>query len=78
VDITPGGQQYTFSVVCGGEKPLSSGSLPFQVSFSAGSTPSVIFNIASGTVVSPGTFTINGFGKTKTITVSQIGNIMMQ
>lgn len=78
VDVTPGGQQYSLWAICGGKQAVSSAKLPYQVTFSPGSTASVIFNLATGTVVRPATFSINGFGKTKTITVSQIGNVTTQ
>ena len=78
VDITPGGQQYSLTALCSPSNILiSSTSLPYGVTFGSGPTSSVIFNIFTGTVVTPATFTINGYNKSRTINVSQIGNVTM-
>ncbi|HSX08903.1 MAG TPA: hypothetical protein VLF93_02010 [Candidatus Saccharimonadales bacterium] len=79
VDVTPNGRPYTLYAVCGSKQSVLSNSLPPQVTF--GSAPaSVFFNISSGTVNSatPITITVNGYSKTKTITVSPIGRVSLQ
>jgi prepilin-type N-terminal cleavage/methylation domain-containing protein len=79
VDITPGGQQYSLSVVCGNTTILlTSSQLPYQVTFSAGSANKLFFEISTGTVENPGTVVINGYGKTSTIVVSQTGDVKVQ
>jgi len=79
VAITPGGQQYTLSAVCSTpQTPISTAQLPYQVTFSASSNPSVFFNIADGTVTTPVTIQVMGFGKMRAITVSQIGSVTVQ
>lgn len=79
VDIATGGQQYSLTALCGASRiPISTAALPYGVTFGTGPGSSVIFNISSGTVVTPVTFTINSYNKIRTIKVSQIGNVMLQ
>ena len=78
VNITPAGQQYTLSAMCGSAYVVTSGTLPSQVTFASGSTASISFIVASGIAASPANIIITGYGKTKTITVSKTGNIMIQ
>jgi len=75
VDITVTGQQYTLSALCGTKQVITSNSLPPHVMFANGSTPSVLFDISTGTLSSTATLSITGYGKTKTISISQTGNI---
>ena len=49
--------------------------LPPQVSFDPTSAHTMFFAISTGTVATPGTIIISGYGKTKTITVSSEGSI---
>jgi len=78
IDVTPAAQQYTLYAVCGSKIQISKAMLPYQVTFAGSSSPSVSFNISDGTVTSPATIKINGFGKTKTVVVSQTGSVEIQ
>ena len=81
VNITVNSQQYTVSAVCGTpptQQVVSTNKLPPNLTFGAGSTATVFFSVASGSVASIATIYVNGYGKTKTITVSKIGNISVQ
>lgn len=78
VDITPNGQQYTLYAVCGGKMSIATAQLPYQVNFSASSTPTVFFNVADGTVMTPATIQVTGYGKIRAIMISQIGSITVQ
>ncbi|MGH7204158.1 MAG: pilus assembly FimT family protein [Candidatus Levyibacteriota bacterium] len=49
--------------------------LPAQVNFDTNSSSQIFFAISTGTITSPQTVIITGYGKTKTITVSPTGNI---
>lgn len=70
---------YRVEAVCGAlTVPVSTKNLPPQVSFDPGSTPTVFFNVPNGTAAAPGAITINGFGKTKQITVTSEGIISEQ
>src|SRR5690348_5685979 len=74
VDVAVGAQDYTLSAICNGKQVLTTDNLAPNVTFGVGSN-SVLFNISDGTVASTATIIINGYGKTKTITVSTTGNI---
>ncbi|HVA96276.1 MAG TPA: GspH/FimT family pseudopilin [Candidatus Acidoferrales bacterium] len=78
IDVIPAGQQYTLYAVCGSKIQISTAMLPYQVTFAGSSSPSVSFNIADGTVTNPATIKINGFGKTKTVVISQTGSVEVQ
>lgn len=75
VDITIGGQQYVYSILCGTKQTVKTGNLPPNVMFTNSSTPTITFPIATGAPTSSGTITVTGYGKTKVITVSQTGAI---
>lgn len=76
VVITPSGSDYTQEVACGGRSiVISSKKLPNQVTFVSGSSADVLYDVSSGTVLSPGSIGIRGFGKTVTINFDKIGNI---
>jgi prepilin-type N-terminal cleavage/methylation domain-containing protein len=75
VDITLNTQQYTLSAICGSKQVITTNNLPPNVTFANSSTPTVFFNIATGTITSTATILITGFGKTKTVTVSQTGDV---
>jgi len=75
VDVAVGTQDYTLSAICNGKQVLTTNNLAPNVTFGVGSTTSVLFNISDGTVASTATIIINGYGKTKTITISPTGNI---
>lgn len=75
VDVTIAAQQYTLSAKCGSLQVITTANLPPNVTFAAGSTPSVFFNISTGTVASTATISITGFGKTKKVTVSPTGDV---
>jgi len=77
VDFTISAGQYTLSAICGSKQVQSTNALPSQITFATGSTASVLFSVATGTV-SPATILITGYGKTKTITVSQTGIISVK
>jgi prepilin-type N-terminal cleavage/methylation domain-containing protein len=78
VDITVTGQQYTLSAMCGSKQVVSTNNLPSQVTFATGSTATIVYAISSGTVATPATILITGYGKTKTITVNGTGNVAIQ
>lgn len=78
VDVTPNGQQYTVSAICGGKQVISTYNLPKPLTFGSGSTASVLFAISSGIVANTATITVTGYGKTKTITVAQTGSVSVQ
>jgi len=75
VDIIVNARQYTLSAICGGQQVLTTANLPPNVTFVSGSTPSVFFTISTGTVASTATISLTGYSKTKTITVSQTGDV---
>lgn len=75
VDITVNSQDYSLSALCGSKQVITSRQLPTQVSFANGSTASVFFALASGTVANTGTIIINGYGKIKTVTINKTGSI---
>ena len=75
VDVTIGSQQYTLSAICGSKQVVETNNLPPRITFANGSTTTVFFNISTGAVASNGTILITGFGNTKTITVSQTGDV---
>jgi len=75
VDVVVGSQQYTLSAICGSKQIVETNNLPPRVTFANGSTTTVFFNISTGTVASNATISITGFGRTKTVTVSQIGDV---
>ena len=75
VDITVNSQNFTLSAMCGTKQVISSRRLPANVLFANGSTTSVLFSLASGTVDTAGTIIINGYGKTKTITINKTGSV---
>ncbi len=76
VVITPSGQDYHLDVVCAGDHLITQKKLPGQVSFGSGLT-SVLFDVSTGTVSAPGTITISGYGKTKSIIINNTGNISL-
>lgn len=78
VDVTPSGSAYTLYAVCNTKQTITSATLPSQVTFGSSSTSSVIFKISSGTVNNVATITVNGYGKTKTITVNKSGTVSIQ
>lgn len=49
--------------------------LPDNVTFTSNSNQKTVFNVISGTVNTPGTISLTGYGKTKVITVSGVGGI---
>jgi prepilin-type N-terminal cleavage/methylation domain-containing protein len=75
VNITVNSQQYTVAAVCGTQQVVSTNKLPPELTFTAGSTATVFFSVSTGAVANTATINITGYGKTKTITVSNIGNI---
>lgn len=77
INVTPNGQQYTLSAICGFTQVISTNSLPSQLSFGNGSNASIIFNASTGTIATPATIQITGFGKTHTISISTSGDISM-
>jgi len=78
VTITIATAQYQLSVVCGTNTYIvETKTLPSGVTFVAGSATQVTFSVSDGTVLTPGTVTINGNGSTKTITISKTGNISL-
>lgn len=75
VDITVGGGQFVLSAVCGSLLKITSRTLPPNVTFASGSTPTILFPISTGMPSSGSTITVTGYGKTKVISVSQTGAI---
>ena len=75
VDIIVGGQQFVLSAVCTGLQRISSSKLPTPVKFASGSTATVFFPISTGMPSAAATISVTGYGKTKTITVTQTGAI---
>ncbi len=79
VSFTAGGSAYTLNVLCGTNTyVLSNKNLASQVTFAAGSVPSIVFAVSTAIVPSPGTVTITGYGNTKRITSDTSGNISIQ
>ena len=75
--ITAAGQDYEQDVVCGGDTyQINKKKLPGKVIFQSGLT-SVLFDVSTGTVTSPGSVTISGYGKNSTITIDKTGNILL-
>lgn len=75
VVINLGNSNYELDVVCGGNSyTIDKDVLPKNVTFVNGSTVTTTFSVSSA-VSTPSTITINGFGKTKIITVTTAGNI---
>lgn len=68
---------YNLYVLCGGSNLIQSGTLAEGITFGDSSTTSFTFAILNGSVT-PGTIIINGYGKTKTIQVTSIGNISVE
>lgn len=75
VDITPNGQQYTVSAMCGSKQVISTYNLPKQLTFVSGSTTPVFFAVSTGIVATTATIQVTGYGKTKIITVTTAGSI---
>ncbi len=76
IKVTLSGQDYEEDVMCGGSSiVVQRRKLPPQLSFGSGSVSSVLFDVSMGTVSSPGSIMLNGFGKTTTIIVDRIGNL---
>ena len=75
VDLSQSGSSYTLSAVCGSKQPMKTSSLPPQVTFDVSTPASVFFAVSSGTVATPATIKVNGYGRTKTITISGTGNV---
>lgn len=76
VTFTVTGSEYKLRSVCGGTSyEAAKKLLPSQITFQAGSSPSILFDVSTGTVNNPGAITVSGFGKTSTISVNKIGKI---
>lgn len=76
VAVTISGSNYEQDVLCGGSVfTLTRKKLPDQLTFMSGSIANISFDVSTGTVLSPGSIAITGFGKTKTVMVDKIGNI---
>jgi len=78
VDILVTTQQYSLSAVCGSTHVLTTNRLPSSVTFGGSSATSVFYYVSSGTVQAPASIIINGYGKTKTISVSSTGIVSIQ
>ena len=76
ITITPSSTLYTMSVVCGGTPYVQqTRNLPQNVTFGSTSSPSILFNVSTGTVDASRSAVISGYGKTKTINIDTTGNI---
>ncbi len=76
VKFTTADREYEQSALCGGVAVATQQKkLPAQVSFVTGSAPSVPFNVSVGTVNSPRTIAVTGYGKTSTISINTVGII---
>ncbi len=74
VKITTSSRDYEQSAICGAAMVgTKTKKLPSQVSFINGSAPNVLFNVSVGTVNTPRTIAITGFGKTSTIHINAVG-----
>lgn len=73
VDVTVGGNMYTLSAVCGNKPVIITSVLPPHVQFATGSNSSVFFAVSTGIVNKPMSVIVKGFGRTKTISVTQTG-----
>lgn len=72
-------QEYSLYAICGGNTVLiERKNLPANISFRSGTQESFLFHILTGSVESEGTITIDGYGRTKTITVFSNGRIVME
>ena len=77
VDVTLNGSQYTLSAICGSKQVITTNNLPPNITFANGSTATVFFTISTAAVASTATITLTGYGKTKIITVTQTGNVLI-
>jgi prepilin-type N-terminal cleavage/methylation domain-containing protein len=70
---------YQLNALCGNANfTLTQKTLPTGVTFASTSPTNVIFNVPSATVSTQGVVTINGYGKTKTITINTSGILSVQ
>jgi prepilin-type N-terminal cleavage/methylation domain-containing protein len=75
VDVTVGSQQYTLSAICGTKQVITTSNLPAKVTFDNGSTTTVFYPIATGTIANASSISITGYGITKIISISQAGTV---
>lgn len=67
---------YQLQVLCDTTASVIVGqTLPSNVTFANSSATTTLFNVTTATVANQKTITINGYGKTKKITVTSIGGI---
>jgi type II secretory pathway pseudopilin PulG len=66
--------QYNLYILCGGSTLVESATIPGGVTLANGTTTSFTFRVLNGSAT-PGTITLSGSGKTKTIQVTSIGII---
>ena len=77
--VPPASNYYRISVLCGGTyNILYRVSLPANVTFTTPSGTTTFFNVSTGTVSTPTTITLSGYGKTATISVGQTGVVSVQ
>ena len=78
VQVTIASGQYLLNAVCSGSTYLiQTRTLPVNVTFATGSTTAVTFAVASGTPSTLSSMIISGNGKTKTVSVTSTGTIMI-
>jgi len=78
VTISPP-QSYNLDAVCEGfSAEIERENLPVNISFEEGIQTQFLFRTLTGGVESPGTITINGYNKIKTITIYSDGRIIME
>lgn len=74
VEIDIAGSSYRQNALCGASKILlSEKKLSTGVSFVSGSSDRIIYNVGRGTVSSPGSINVSGFGKASMIEVDTVG-----
>lgn len=74
-------RDYSVYAVCGNppvDQQVDTKKLPGQLTFQSGSVASILFDVSTGIVTSPGAVTITSSGKTRTITIDKIGNVSLQ
>jgi len=76
VVVTLAGTSYEQDTVCAGTvyAPVQK-NLPGQLTFDNTSAAKIFFNVSTGTVTTPGSIVITGYGKTSTIKIDSTGNI---
>jgi hypothetical protein len=76
VRVTISGVGYSQYVKCGGVYYLmAQRRLPQQLAFSSGSVSSILFNVSTGTVTTPGSIIIAGLDKSNTVLIEKTGRI---